>query len=165
MVKLFCIFIGLLLSLPVIPVSAQELERGTSGALGCIGGHSFRLGGAEISFTAYNFRNFNPNTTVTITGITVYAGDGSVSLSMPPFPADFDSVLGPNQSSSFTTIDLFGTSPPSGALAQVIVNWTASARGVDLYGNVARQDRGRDTTTGALLEQRTRGVHRCVTLR
>ena len=162
MAKVFCVFIGLLLSLSVIPVSAQQLERGASGKLGCIGNHKFRLGGGEISLTSYVFRNFNPDTTLTVTGISFYAADGTVLLSMPGF------VLGPNRTASFDTIGVFGSSPsgaPTSEPLQVIVNWTASARALDLFVTATRQERGRDTTTGALLEQRTRSGNRCVTLR
>jgi len=153
------------------PAFAQELERGRGGTLACGGTHGFQLGGNEITFTNYNFRNFNESTTITIDSITIYDADGTVLRNMPaadPFPPGFNNNLRPHQSSTLSTFDIFGNAPgtaPATTAFQTIVQWSASARGLDLFAHMARQDLGRDAATGNLLEQRARSLFRCVTIR
>jgi len=96
------------------PAFAQELERGRGGTLACGGTHGFQLGGNEITFTNYNFRNFNESTTITIDSITIYDADGMVLRNMPaanPFPPGFNNILRPHQTSTLGTFDIFGNAP------------------------------------------------------
>ena len=164
------LFVGsiLLLSVTAAPVFAQQLERGSKGTLGFMGRHDFRRGGSEITFTAFTFRNFNPRGTITITDITIFDADGDPLKTMPspdPFPGGFNDVLGPNETANFSTIVVFGEDPNGEpGFIQVIVNWQADREGFDLYGNTSRVDRKRDTPGGPLLETRTRGRIRCVSL-
>lgn len=172
--------LSLFFTVMIPPSFAQELERGRRGTLACGGLHDTRLLGTELSFTVYVFRNFNPGTTITIDDITIYDANGAVLRSMPapnPFPAGFNNILGPHDTTKFETTDVFGLvaiplPPGIEPLLQVIVNWTASARGFDLFGNIARRDReripgtvGPPPTPPSLGESRGRGLMRCVTLR
>jgi hypothetical protein len=168
------IFVGSLLAVGVQPVFAQELERAKEGTLACVGNHDLRRGGTEITFTSYTFRNLNADTSITIDNITIFAADGTVLKSMPspdPFPTatDFISVIGPNQTSNFSTRDVFGDGNIGGEARtplQTVVKWTATERGAALYGVAGRQDRGRDpNNNGAILEQRARAIARCVSLK
>lgn len=168
--KLF-VRLAALLCIASPPAFAQELERSRDGTVACGGIHAFRLGGNEVTFTAYNFRNFNESTTITIDSITIYDGDGTVLRSMPasdPFPPGFNNILSPRQTAVLTTFHMFGNDPtaaPSTSAFQTIVRWSASARGLALFAHMARQDRGRDPVTGAIQEQRARSLFRCVTIR
>lgn len=159
-----------LLFIGVQPVIAQELERAKEGTLACVGNHRLRLAASEITFTGYTFRNFNTNTSISIDSITLFDANATVLSMMTPgsYPLDFKDVIGPNQSTSFTTRDVFGDSNISPSVAiplQTIVKWTATSRGEALFGNAARQDRGLDSISGAIREQRARGIIRCVSLK
>lgn len=170
--NLFRQFMFILYLLAVGPqlVFAQPLERAKEGTLACIGNHHLRLGGSEITFTGYTLRNFNAETSITIESITLFDADGVVLSAMTPgsFPSGFKDMLGPNQTTSFTTRDIFGDSnirPSAQIPLQTLVKWTATSRGVALFGNSARQDRGLDSVGGAIREQRARGIMRCVALK
>jgi len=164
------LFIVSILLVPVTapPVFAQRLGRGSEGTLGCIGNHRRRLGGTELTSTGYSFRNFNSNRTLIIDDITIFAADGTTLATMPPFPAGFTSVLGPNESTNFNTTDIFGTASQSPRPLQLVVNWrSANGRnGLELWGNTARKDQRRDPAgPDSLEEQRSRGNLRCATLK
>lgn len=172
----FLIGAVLVLSVMVLPVRADlnRVERASEGTTGCVGNHTFRLSNSEIRFQIYNFRNHNlpgSGITQTITQIVVYDSTGAVLFDMPgvdPFPAGFVSVVGPRQTSSLNTIDLFGTSPasaPANTPLQVVTTWTGSASGAQLVEGTVAIDRGRDTVTGSLQETRSRSSGGCVTLR
>lgn len=168
--KLF-VFVVSLSAVAVQPVFAQELERGKKGTLACVGNHDFRQGGSEINFTSYTFRNFNADTAISIDAITIFTADGMAVKSMPspdPFPPDFNNVLSLNQTANFTTRDVFGDIPqgrPRPTPLQTVVKWSATTRGAALYASAARQHRGRDPIGGGILEQRARGLLRCVSLK
>jgi len=164
--------LSLFVTVTVLPSSAQELERGARGTLACGGNHDIRLGGTEVTFTGYTFRNFNSSTTITIDDITIYDSTGVVLRSMPapdPFPAGFNNILGPHETTNFDTTDLFGLSGsgvPANRPLQAILNWTASRGGFDLFGHMARMDRERiPGSPPSQGESRARGLLRCVTLR
>jgi hypothetical protein len=90
---------------------------------------------------------------------------------LPPFPDDFDSELRLNQTTNLRTTDnlIFGIAlddaPPSTPL-QIVVNWSADKKGLELFGNSSRQDRRRDidSTPVRIREQQSRGIHRCMDL-
>jgi hypothetical protein len=169
MKKVFMLIAGFifLLSVGEAPISAFQLEKGRGGTLGCGGNHSRRLGGTELTFTSYTFRNFNTNRTLIIDDIRIFAADGTNLASFPPFPVGFNNVLGPNQTASFTTIDVFGTASVAPTPIQLVVKWrTADGEsGLQLWGTFGRQDRELDPSTNDLLEQRTRGPVWCATLK
>lgn len=153
------VFFFLLLA-PVHPSSAQGASEGT---LGCAGFHSFAVGGTELRQTLYRFRNFNSDRTLTITQITIYAADGNVLAQLLPggFPAGFNHVLGPHQTSGFSTTSIL----PSGAspgLLQAIVHWEADRGGGNaLYGVTVRADNAVDSAGPT----RGRDVTDCISLR
>jgi hypothetical protein len=156
-----------LLSVAAVPISAFQLGKGSGGTLGCGGNHHRRLSGTELTFTSYTFRNFNMNRTLIIDDIRIFAADGTTLASFPPFPAGFDNVLAPHQTANFTTIDVFGTADLASIPIQLVANWrTADGQnGLQLWGTFGRQDRERDPSTNALLEQKTRGPVWCATLK
>ena len=162
---------GALLAVGIPSVFAQELERAKEGTLACVGNHQVRRQGTEITFTAYNFRNVNADNAITIDRFTIFAADGAVLRDMPspnPFPPGFNPVVGPNQTANITTRDVFGDvdiNPPAQTPLQVVVKWSATQRGAVPYANAARQDRGRDPANGNNLEQRARGLIRCVSIK
>lgn len=164
------IFVGSLLAVGVQPVFAQALEWAKEGALACVGNHNVRRGGSEITFTGYTFRNFNTDTAITIDSITIFDANGRVLSNMTPgsFPSGFNDLIGPNQTAHFNTRNVFGNfniRPPALTPLQTIVTWTASERGEALFGNAGRQNHGRNPNTGAIREQRARGILRCVSLK
>ena len=169
MKKVFLLIVGLVFLLPVaaVPIFAVQLEEGRQGTLGCGGNHRRRLGGTELTFTSYTFRNFNTDRTLIIDDIKIFAADGTTLANFPPFPAGFNNVLGPNQTTPFSTLDIFGTADVAPTPIQLVVNWrTADDRkGLQLWGTFGRQDRERDPSTNNLLEQRTRGPVWCATLK
>jgi hypothetical protein len=146
------------------PVAAERTST-----QGCGGAHFFRQSGNEISTTFYRFRNFNSDRTLTITEITIFATDGTVLATLSPgsFPAGFDHVLGPNQTTGFDTEDIFGNSPsgapPAPGLLQAIVKWEGG--GNALYGITVRIDRARDAGTGAIGLTRGRDHNDCLVLK
>jgi len=161
--------VAMLLSAGFQQALALELDRAREGTLACVGNHLLRQGGSEISFSGYSFRNFNPNSEITIDSVTIYDAKGTILTSLVGgmFPPGFNQVLGPNQTTSFTTRDIFGDSDIRSRAAiplQTIVKWRADKRGFALFANVARQDRGRDRITGAIREQRARGIIPCAAL-
>lgn len=128
-----------------VPVYAH-LTRAASGTLLCGGHHDFRLANTEIRLTHYVFRNFNAAVTITINRIVIKAFDGTILKDMPlvdPFPgAPFSNVLTPMETTRLDTEDaaVFGNSPSTlpapGGPFQVIVEWSASAGGLELVGGV-----------------------------
>lgn len=153
----------------VLPYPAEGGNRARGGTLACGGAHLFRLGNSEIAITLYRFRNFNSNRTLTITQVTIFATDGTVLATLVPgsFPAGFDNVLGPNQTTGFDTIDIFGSSPPGPpqpGLLQAIVQWNADRSANILDGLTVRVDRARDATSGAIGATRGRDHTECVSL-
>ena len=155
----------------VSSVGAQ-LSRGTAGRFLCGGNHAFRLGGQEITFTSYVIRNFSSaSTPLTIDRIIIYDAGGTILRSMPPFPGSFDTTLGAHQTTTINTLEIFGTTPagaPPLTPIQAAIEWSVpltSTRGPGVglvHAYFVRQDRGLNTVTGNLLEQRGRSVVQCV---
>jgi len=169
--KIALSFLGgliLLMAVGASPVFAQQLERGSEGSLGCIGNHRKRLNGTELSFTSYTFRNFNQDKTLIIDEITIYDGLGTPLSTLSAGDIILNNngpVLGPNQTTSFTTKQVFGTSNVQPRPLQVIVDWSSydGKKALELWGNTARQDERLDGVDSQ--EIRARGNIRCGTLR
>jgi hypothetical protein len=136
--------------------------------LGCIGQYKFRQKGTEVDTTHYRFRNFNANRTLTVTSITIYAFDGTVvaSFSGNTFPADFNPVLGPNQTAALNLEDVFGNTqaPGDDGHLQTIVTWQADGGGNPLHLSAGRITRQRDAA-GNQGETRARAILRCEALK
>lgn len=161
------LFVGLTLSLSLVAPGAlaQPLEQSRGGRLGCPGFQLVTTNPDEITFFAYPMHNYNPDRTLTITSMTIYDTDGTVLKAFPvpdPFPAGFNNVLGPFQTTIFSTLAVFGSDASPG-LMEVIVNWTADGKAFDLFANITRIVRG----PASEVDQETRGTAmlRCVTLR
>lgn len=137
-----------------------------SAELGCQGGYNFRLGGEEIDTTHYRFRNFNANRTLTITAIKIYAFDGALLFDLAPggFPAGFNPVLGPHQTTGLNLEDLFGNTEAPNNFVQTVVAWEADRPRADpLYVTAARITRARNATTGVQGETKARALLTCRT--
>jgi hypothetical protein len=135
-----------------------------SAELGCMGGYNFRLGGDEIDTTHYRFRNFNANRTLTITAIDIYAFDGTAlfNLSAGSFPATFNPVLGPHQTTGLNLEDLFGNNEAPNNFVQTVVTWEADRPRADpLYATAARITRARNAVTGVQGETKARAILTC----
>lgn len=155
--KTFSSFFLVLFFLVLAPAHSPSAEGASQGILGCAGFHSFAASGNELRQTLYRFRNFNSDRTQTITQITIYSADGNVLALLLPggFPAGFNNVLGPHQTSGFSTSNVFASNASPGLL-QAIVHWEADRGGGNaLYGVTVRADialnldgatRGRDVT-------------------
>jgi hypothetical protein len=149
---------AVLLSLALAAPAAFSAE------LGCQGGYNFRLSGTEIDTTNYRFRNFNANRTLTITAINVYAFDGTVlfSLAAGSFPATFNPVLGPHQTTGLNLDDLFGNNEAPNNFVQTVVTWEADRPRADpLYATAARITRARNAVTGVQGETKARAILTC----
>ncbi len=165
MIKVFRIFVVLVLSLLVVPplVSAKKL--------GCKAFHGFRLGGAEFRSTSIEFRNFDSNTTLTIDEITIFDADGTTlkELSLGEIILTNGTVLGPHSATRLSLDSgVFGRNlvdAPEPTPIQVIVDWSESGKGNKLIAHAVIRSRQRDTTTGSLGQERSRNVHECVKLK
>jgi hypothetical protein len=167
MLKVFRLFVGLVLSLLI----AAPLVYAKNTELGCKAFHGFRLGGAEFRSTSIEFRNFDPNITLTIDEITIFDADGNTlkELSLGEIALTNGTVLGPQ---SATRMDLdagvFGRDPadaPAPTPITVIAVWSASGKGYELSGHAAIRARQRNTSTGSLGQERSRTLHECVRLK
>lgn len=135
-----------------------------SAELGCLGAYNFRLNGTEIDTTHYRLRNFNANRTLTITAIKIYAFDGTLLFDLGPggFPAGFNPVLGPHQTTEFDLETFFGASEPAVSHLQTIITWNADRPQADrLYATAHRLTRARNPATGAQGETKARAVLTC----
>ncbi len=157
--------------LPVVLLLALAAPAALSAELGCIGGYNFRQGGGEIDTTHYRFRNFNDHRTLTVTGITIYAFDGTAlfNFSAGSFPAGFDPVLGPHHSRGLNLEAVFGnTEAPGDGFVQTVVSWEADrGRGgaTPLYVTGARITRARNVANGNQGETRARSIVACREIR
>jgi hypothetical protein len=137
-----------------------------SGELGCLAGYNFRQAGAELDTTHYRFRNFNPERTLTITSIAIYAFDGSVlySHSTSGLPPSLNPTLLPHQTTGFELEDIFGKREFPNNYAQAVITWEADrGRGpvVPLDGVATRITRERVPATGAQGDTRARAILGC----
>ena len=143
--------------------SGAALARGDD-KLGCIGQYKFRQKGTEVDTTHYRFRNYNASRTLTVTSITIHAFDGSIvaSFSGNSFPAGFDPVLGPNQTSAFNMEDVLGNAeaPGDDGHLQTVVAW--QGEGSPLFVHAARITRQRDPATNKQGETLARAILPCV---
>lgn len=160
--KTFSSFFLVLFFLVLAPMHSPSAEGASQGILGCAGFHSFAVGGTELRQTLYRFRNFNSDRTQTITQITIYSADGNVLALLLPggFPAGFNNVLGPHQTSGFSTTSILSNASPG--LLQAIVHWEADRGGGNaLYGVTVRADNALDSAGPT----RGRDVTDCISLR
>ena len=149
---------------------ASSLLKIKKGKLACVVGHRFRNNGNELTFTGVRFRNFDPTATLTIEDIKIYSGAGVVLKDFVDLqPLLFNGeILGPNQTTGFDTIDVFGATDPGAGNrpVQIVVKWSSNERfSLELWGNVARTDRKRDKTDGSLGQRLARGLLRCARFR
>jgi hypothetical protein len=178
--KASVLFAGIALALGMagvsFAVSAADSERAKGGVLRCGGTSSLRLGGTEAQFTAWDLRNLSSTTPITIERVTFFAATGTVlfdsSLSgLPPFNAGVpvgaaynNNILGPNQTTGLTSLDVVALSnlPPTLLPLQVEFVWSATARVPPLDVRTIRLSRERNPTTFALGADRARGDFNCV---
>jgi len=165
-------FVGIifLLLIVALPVSAQQLERGRFGTLGCGATHGVRTftGGTELRSTGISFSNFNTKSAITIDEIIIFDGLGNslVTLSDGDFFLTQGAVLCPRCGTRLDLRDVFGTLPggaPSEPPIRVIVNWSgATSGGLDLFAYSSIRDRTKDGSS--INETMSRGILRCVKL-
>jgi hypothetical protein len=174
--------LGIVLSLALAGASiAANADDGDStqrgGVLRCGGTSFLRQGGTEAQFTAWDLRNLSSTTSITVERVTFYAATGAVLFDsrvsgLPAFNAGVplgptNNVLGPNQTTGLTSLDVVGV----GFLAdltqlpfQVEFVWSAPVRVPPLDVRTIRLSRQRDTVTGALLAERSRGDFNCISI-
>lgn len=147
--------------------------QASSGVLHCGGNNFLRLNGTEIQFTAYNIRNFDSTTPITIkrmrafdaTGIAVF--DSSIT-GLPLAPNGLlgpnDNTLGPNQSTQLFSFDFVPFLGQANRPIQLEIEWSAPHRVVPLDGAITRVSRGRDAA-GQQTEERGRSALACIATR
>jgi hypothetical protein len=142
----------------------------SSAELGCIGGYNLRQNGTELDTTHYRFRNFNSHRTLTVTAVTIYAFDGTplFALSAGSFPATFNPVIGPHQTTGIELEDLFGNNQAPNNFVQTVIAWEGDRGRGDfepLHVAAARITRARVKATGDQGETRARGFLACRNLK
>ncbi len=101
-----------------------DTYRLKSGVHACGGNHRTSSDG-----TNYAVRNFNNNETINIDRVVVFDADGVVLFNFPtvdPFPAGFNPVLAPFQSTRLRTQDFF-TVAPSAEPIQTHIQWSVAS--------------------------------------
>jgi hypothetical protein len=171
------ILAGLLLLLGLAGTShAAAIDddvKARQGVVRCGGNNFLRQGGAEIHFTAYNFRNVSSTTPITIDRLTFFDANGAVlfdtaTSGFPTFensvlgPAD--NVLGPNQTAQLNSDDVVPFLPENQRPIQLEIVWSAPERVLTLEASGNRVSRQRDPATGAQLAERGRDGNSCRTI-
>ena len=141
----------------------------SSGVLRCGGNNFLRLNGTEIQFTAYNIRNFDASTAITIKRMRAFDATGTAIFDssvtgLPVAPNGLlgpnDNVLGPNQSTALFSFDFVPFLAPTNRPMQVEIEWTAPNRVVPLSAAITRVSRGHDAA-GVQTEERGRSSLAC----
>ena len=144
-----------------------------SGVVRCGGNNFLRLNDTEVQFTAYNIRNFDATTAITIKRMRAFDATGTAIFDssvtgLPVAPNGLlgptDNVLGPNQSTQLFSYDFVPFLGQNNRPIQLEIEWTAPNRVVPLDAAITRVSRGRDAA-GEQTEERGRSALACINIR
>jgi hypothetical protein len=143
------------------------------GTIRCGGNNFLRLGGAEIQFASWVFRNFDSSQDITINRMRIFDATGAVLLdsaaSTLPLSDEGNigpgnNVLGPNQTTQFDSNTLIPFLAQTNRPVQLELQWSAAKAALTLDGITVRVSRQRDPSTGAQLAERGRHAVECRTI-
>lgn len=130
--KLLCVIApAVLLGSIATPTLSGEVVL--SGSIACPAAHHFRKGGTEVHDRAYGLRNFNSNSTVTITRVRAWNNDGTIAFDGIPGAGGFKSILGPHESAKLAASDVLPAAVTPDTTMQVIIDYTLDKPGMALH--------------------------------
>ena len=143
--KLLCVIVPTVMFGSVTsPAISGEIVL--SGSIACPAAYHFRKGGAEVHDRAFGLRNFNSNSTITITRVRAWNNDGTIAFEGIPVAGGFKSVLGPNESGKLNASNVLPRAIPPDTTMQVVIDYTLDHPGMALQAGfvhyVTRVDLG-----------------------
>jgi hypothetical protein len=174
--KSLLVVLAAALSSVAITAQADKSEGGGTarqGVMRCGGNNFLRLGGTEIQFATWVFRNFDSNNDITIDRMRVFDANGAVlfdsqasglPLSEPGNIGPGNNVLLANQGTQFLSDEIIPFLSQAQRPVQIEVNWSSPRAALTLDGITVRVSRGRNATTGQQLEERGRHAVECRTI-
>ena len=174
--KLFVAIVGLCFTAAAnmsIAGEADQDKKSRQGTVRCGGSHFLRLGGTEIHFTNYIFRNYNSTTPITIQRLVFFGANGSVlyDTNISGFPTfengvlgTADNVLDANQTASLDTVGLLPFLPDTQRPIQLEIDWAAPEKALTLDVALVRVSRQRDSVSGQQQAERGRHLRDCRTI-
>lgn len=168
--------LGLAGASPAANADDGSITRG--GVLRCGGTNNSRLNGSEMQFTGWDLRNLSSTTSITVERVTIFAATGAVLFDsrvlgqLPAFTAGVplgpnNNVLGPNQTTGLSSLDVLWDLPAELRPIQVEFVWSAPARVPPLDVRTIRISRERiaGATGGFTLgADRARGDFSCISI-
>ena len=156
---------------------ADKSEGATTarqGVMRCGGSHFLRLGGTEIQFTSWVFRNFDSSVPITLDRLRVFDANGatlfdSASSTLPPSDegniGPGNNVLGPNMTVQFSSDSVLPAFLPEQLRpVQLELQYSSAQKALTLDGITVRISRERNPSGGQQLEERGRHALDCRTI-
>lgn len=143
--KLLCVIAPtVMLGSVVTPAVSGEIVL--SGSVACPAAYHIRKGGTEMHDRAFGLRNFNSNSTITITRVRAWNNDGTIAFDGLPAVAGFKSTLGPHESAKLRASDVLPAAVPPDTTMQVMIDYTLDKPGMPLHAGfvhfISRLDLG-----------------------
>jgi hypothetical protein len=176
MKKSVCVLLAAALSSFAYVAHADRSEGGATarqGTLRCGGNNFLRLGGTEIQFASWVFRNFDSTQDITLNRLRVFDANGAVlydsaTSTLPPSDegniGPGNNVLGPNQTAQFDSNTFLPFLPQATRPIQLELQWSSARAALTLDGITVRISRERNPTTGMQLAERGRHALECRTI-
>jgi hypothetical protein len=155
---------------------SEGAATGRQGVVRCGGNNLLRLNGTEVHFISYTLRNFDSTNSIGIDRLRIFDANGNVLFdtannpggSLPPAEngvlGPTNNMLAPNQTAQFDSNNLIEFLAQPDRPIQFEVQWSASRPALSLDVVANRIVRGRNATTGNMLEERARSALGCRTI-
>jgi len=143
--KLLCAIVPTVM-LGSVATPALTGEIVLSGSVACPAAYHFRKGGTEVHDRAFGLRNFNSDSTITITRVRAWNNDGTIAFDGIPGAGGFKSILGPHGSAKLNASNVLPPAIPPDTTMQVLIDYTLDKPGMPLHAGfvhyISRLDLG-----------------------